>query len=75
MNLPFIMGFIGAAVGMIIGILIYSNIDAAVTCPTTGSGVTPCNNAKSYSWTVMGIMPTGLFFALFRIFGGMGQTY
>ena len=38
-NLPFVMGFIGVATGIIIGILIYSNIDGAIACPTEGDGV------------------------------------
>ena len=72
-NLAFVMGFIGVATGIIIGILIYSNIDAAIECPTTGDGVTACKNAKSYAWTVIGILPVGLFFALFSMFGGFAD--
>ena len=45
-NLAFVMGFIGVATGIIIGILIYSNIDAAIDCPTEGDGVTACAKCK-----------------------------
>ena len=72
-NLAFVMGFIGVATGIIIGILIYSNIDSAIDCPTSGDGVLACANAKSYAWTVIGILPVGLFFALFSMFGGFAD--
>lgn len=69
-SLPFIMGFIGAAVGILVGILIFSNVETAIACPTSGSGLAACNNAKTYAWTVISILPIGLFFALFALFGG-----
>ena len=82
LNMPFILGFIGAAVGIIIGILIFSQVSAAIPCPglnsTTGhyntatQGYAQCQSAISISWTVLGILPVGLFFALFAIFGGLG---
>ena len=75
-NLAFVMGFIGVATGIIIGILIYSNIDAAIKCPETtasADGAKACASAKSYAWTVIGILPVGLFFALFSMFGGFAD--
>jgi hypothetical protein len=71
LSLGFILAFIGSAVALLIGILIFSNVSDAIDCPT-GSGSTSCNNAKDTAWTVIGILPVALFFALFAIFGAIG---
>lgn len=70
-SLGFILAFIGAAVALLIGILIFSQVSAAIDCPT-GQGSTACENAKNTAWTVIGILPVALFFALFAIFGALG---
>ena len=36
-NLPFIMGLIGAIVGLIIGILVFGEIASAIDCPGEGA--------------------------------------
>ena len=78
LSLGFIIAFIGAAVALLIGILIFSNVSGAIDCPTTsasnptGHGKTACNDAKDTAWTVIGILPVALFFALFAIFGALG---
>jgi len=60
------LGFIGVAVGLIIGILIYSElfsvnsvkrikVNAAIDCPAVGDdadGNAACERAKSIAWTV-----------------------
>ena len=60
------LGFIGVAVGLIIGILIYSElfsvnsvkrikVNAAIDCPTVAEdadGNAACERAKSIAWTV-----------------------
>ncbi len=71
LSLGFILAFIGAAVALLIGILIFSEVSASITCPT-GQGSTECANAKDTAWTVIGILPVALFFALFAIFGALG---
>ena len=83
LSLGFILAFIGAAVGLLIGILIFSEVSDAIDCPdtedTTGAtlgdadfGTTECEDAKDTAWTVIGILPVALFFALFAIFGAIG---
>ena len=78
LSLGFILAFIGAAVALLIGILIFSEVSSAIDCPKTstanpsGQGKTECNNAKDTAWTVIGILPVALFFALFAIFGALG---
>jgi|GEM_PF-3279732 len=79
LSLGFILSFIGAAVGLLIGILIFSSVSDAISCPTNGTagfdashGTTECENAKDTAWTVIGILPVALFFALFAIFGAIG---
>jgi len=80
LSLGFILSFIGAAVGLLIGILIFSEVSDAIDCPSgNGQGVgdaafgtTECENAKDTAWTVIGILPVALFFALFAIFGAIG---
>ena len=82
LSLGFIMAFIGAAVGLMIGILIFSEVTEAIDCPITQGtvtnntgdaqfGTTQCEDAKDTAWTVIGILPVALFFALFAIFGAI----
>jgi len=71
---------VAAAVALLIGILIFSSVSEAIDCPQSellnGSdaefGTTECENAKDTAWTVIGILPVALFFALFAIFGALG---
>ena len=83
LSLGFILAFIGAAVGLLIGILIFSEVSEAIDCPAVKSsaglvigdanfGTTECEDAKDTAWTVIGILPVALFFALFAIFGALG---
>jgi len=37
-------------------------------------GFQECENAKDTAWTVIGILPVALFFALFAIFGALGRN-
>jgi len=64
------MGFIGVAVGITVGILIYSQIEAMLDCKT----VDTCERAKSIGWSVMGVLPVTMFFSLFSLFGGFRRT-
>jgi ABC-type lipoprotein release transport system permease subunit len=76
-DISYIMGFIGVAVGLIIGILIYSEVEQAIDCPnsvTSPDGNTACTRAKSIAWTVISILPISMFFALFAIFGGFSRA-
>ena len=76
-DISYIMGFIGVAVGLIIGILIYSEVEGAIDCPTVAedaAGNEACERAKSIAWTVISILPISMFFALFAIFGGFSRT-
>ena len=69
-DMSYIMGFIGVAVGLIIGILIYSEVEAAIDCPdatTNADGNEACVRAKQIAWTVISILPISMFFALFAI--------
>ena len=71
-DISYIMGFIGVAVGLIIVILIYSEVEAAIDCPaaaTNADGNQACTRAKGIAWTVISILPISMFFALFAIFG------
>ncbi len=72
LNLAFVMGFIGVAVGLIIAVFIFGAVDNAIDCSdiVNTTGVTNCNLVKTTSWTVIGILPITLFFVLFHIFGG-----
>lgn len=76
-DISYIMGFIGVAVGLIIGILIYAEVEKAITCPnvvTSPDGNAACARAKSIAWTVISILPISMFFALFAIFGGFSRA-
>ncbi len=41
---------------------------------SSGQGNLECEGAKDTAWTVIGILPVALFFALFAIFGALGRT-
>lgn len=76
-DISYIMGFIGVAVGLIIGILIYSEVEQAIDCPNVTlnpDGNSACTRAKSIAWTVISILPISMFFALFAIFGGFSRA-
>ncbi|MAF44087.1 MAG: hypothetical protein CMI54_08035 [Parcubacteria group bacterium] len=76
-DISYIMGFIGVAVGLIIGILIYSEVEAAIDCPDSvanSAGHEACSRAKGIAWTVISILPISMFFALFAIFGGFSKV-
>jgi len=75
LNLGFVMGFVGVAVGLMIAMFIFGAIDNAIVCGDiiSTTGQTNCNLVKSTSWTVLGILPITLFFVLFSIFGGFGR--
>ena len=86
LSLGFILAFIGAAVGLMIGILIFGEVSEAIDCPSqnynasrptqlfdASFGTAQCEDAKDTAWTVIGILPVALFFALFAIFGALGS--
>lgn len=67
------MAFIGASVALLIGIMIISQVSDTIVCPANNDQLaTACQNAKDTAWTVIGILPIALFFAMFAIFGGIG---
>ena len=48
-DISYIMGFIGVAVGLVIGILIYSEVEQAIDCPdaaTNADGNTACTRRQ-----------------------------
>mgnify|MGYP001269327418 CR=1 len=74
LDISFILGFIGAAVGLIVGIFIFGAVEDSITCPdvtANPNGNDSCTRATQLAWTVMGIMPISLFIVLFSIFGGL----
>lgn len=68
------MAFIGFAVAMLIGIMIFSSVDEAIDCESLQSQEfqEQCSSTKSTAWVVIGILPIALFFVMFQIFGGIG---
>ena len=75
-DISYIMGFIGVAVGILIGVFIYSEVEVAVDCPevaTDPDGNAGCLKAKGLTWSVIGILPIALFFGLFTLFGGFNR--
>lgn len=74
LDISFILGFIGMAVGLIIGIFIFSAVEESIDCPdatVNPDGSESCARATQLAWTVMGIMPISMFIVIFSIFGGM----
>ena len=76
-DISYIMGFIGVAVGIVLGILIYSDVESAIDCPDeddNAEGNESCLRAKSIAWTVISILPITMFFGLFALFGGFSRV-
>ncbi|MAE59202.1 MAG: hypothetical protein CME69_09990 [Halobacteriovorax sp.] len=76
LNIAYIMGFIGVAVGIMIGVFIFTEVENSVDCPDINinpDGNAGCQKAKSLSWAVVGILPIAMFFGLFTLFGGFNQ--
>ena len=76
LDISYIMGFIGVAVGIMIGIFIYSEVEQSIDCPDATSnpgGNAGCTKAKGITWSVIGILPIAMFFGLFALFGGFNQ--
>ena len=48
LSLPFILAFIGSAVGLIIGMVIYGDISEAIECPASGGSPILVSNVTSY---------------------------
>jgi len=78
-NLGFVMAFIGAAVALVIGLMIFSAVSSEIDCKSIGINATnnvpselteKCENAENTGWTVISILPIALFFTLLVIFGG-----
>ena len=73
LNLSFIMGFIGMAVGLIVGIFIFGAVEESIDCPDVTinpDGSESCARATQLAWVVMGIMPISMFIVIFAAFGG-----
>lgn len=77
LDIAYIMGFIGGAVGILIGVLVYAEIDKMIACPLVSDspeGNASCLRAKSISWTIMVVLPISMFFVLFTVFGGWSKA-
>ena len=68
----FIIAIVGASIGMLIGLMLFSEISSLLDCTTVEPEAfkQECENAKDVGWTVIAILPIALFFAIFAIFGG-----
>ena len=76
--MSFIMAFIGSAIGIILGIFIYAEVESGLNCPNGTlhpDDAKSCERAKQTSWAVIGILPISLFFGLFTLFGGWKTAF
>jgi hypothetical protein len=64
---PPIVSFVGGA-----PVTTVATATAGLELTTSDQGSTECEDAKDTAWTVIGILPVALFFALFAIFGALG---
>lgn len=66
--LVLMISVVGGAVGLVVGIIIYSMVVGNVECPDPleeRQAHTTCKNAMNFGYAFLGIMPVGLFLALF----------
>ena len=76
LDISFILGFIGMAVGLIVGIFIFGAVEESIDCPdatTNPDGSESCDRASHLAWVVIGIMPISLFMVIFTVFGGLDK--
>ena len=74
LDISFILGFIGMAVGLIIGLFIFGAVEENIDCPDATinpDGSQTCDRATQLAWVVMGIMPISMFMIIFAAFGGL----
>ena len=74
LDISFILGFVGMAVGLIVGIFIFSAVEESIDCPDATinpDGSESCARATQLAYVVMGIMPISMFIVIFSAFGGM----
>jgi len=72
-SFPFLMATMGATVGLLIAILVFTTVTDSIDCDSLPEEASlECNSAVSTSWLVVSILPIALFFCLFTIFGGVG---
>ena len=69
----FIIAFVVASIGLVFGVAVVNSVTENIDCPdpnTYADGAEACESAKSSAFTVIGILPVALFFAIYMIFGG-----
>lgn len=70
-SIAFVTAFIGASIGLVLGIIVVTELVNAIDCPEAGyGGHEKCLEVKDTSYAVVLILPIALFFALYSIMGG-----
>ena len=67
------MGIIGLIFGLFIATMIYAEVDSAIYCPDADTHPdvnAACTKAKFDALAVASLIPTIIFFAMFKLFGG-----
>jgi len=74
LSFAFIFGAVGALVGFLIVMLVFSAISDSIDCESLSNSEVQesCESALNTSWIVISILPIALFFCLFTLFGGVG---
>ena len=75
MSLGFLMGFIGVAIALLLGLAIYGSVSDSVmeiTQIEQTEPITTQEEQKDNFWIVIGVLPIALFFAMFAIFSTLG---
>ena len=78
LSLPFIFGLIGVAVGILLVILIYGEVEPSIECPTiveNQKGAAACDRAKASTWSLLGVLPISMFVTIFTVFGGVKKGF
>lgn len=73
-SLAFLLSIIGATVGLLVVVLLFSAITDEINCDSLSNSEVKesCETALSTTWIVLAILPIALFFAMYSIFGGIG---
>lgn len=78
MNISYTMGIIGLVFGLFIATMIYAEVDSAIYCPDADTHPdvnAACTKAKFDALAVASLIPTIIFFAMFKLFGGSVRSF
>jgi len=73
LSLGFVMAFIGVAIALLIGVLIFSSVNETINTVLINNATNIEEENSNFVLTIIGLLPLLLFLGLFFIFGSLGR--